>query len=318
MARAGSPCDGQLATSRARPQGDRSAAVVHRSLRAAATGHADAASSRDGHPNISPDGSRLRSPWPPRSTPAPVKRLRAGDLEAPPAGCADVPAQPVDLRARCAAFALALPADAAFSHLTAARLLDLPTPAPWPGPEELLDVMRDRSRNPVIRSGCRVTVDWRAGPSSCGAACGSPPRSTRGATSRGRGRDPTCSLLRTSCFVGPTSTPDELVGAAEARRGRRHAADLLPRPSGPRRAPHPRARAERATRSSRGACPSRSSTSPCSTPTASGSRRATSYGAVHESSASTTATSTAPTGAGGSWSASAVQRSRTRATSTSR
>jgi hypothetical protein len=83
-------------------------------------------------------------------------RLRSPDLEAPTSGVRRRAADPVsDPAAQAASFALALPPDIAFSHLTAARLLDLPTPTPWPGPGELLDVMR-RSRRPRIeRTGCR-------------------------------------------------------------------------------------------------------------------------------------------------------------------
>jgi hypothetical protein len=157
----------------------------------------------------------------------PYKRLRAGDLEVPTRGVRRRAGQPMDLRARCAAFALALPADAAFSHLTAARLLDLPTPAAWPGPEELLDVMRDRSRNPVLRSGCR----------------GHRGLETRSVVVRGGLR--VTSPVDTWCdLAGLWSRPDllaaadlllrrshidarQLVDAADARRGRRHAADLV-------------------------------------------------------------------------------------------
>jgi hypothetical protein len=157
----------------------------------------------------------------------PYKRLRAGDLEVPTRGVRRRAGQPLDLRARCAAFALALPADAAFSHLTAARLLDLPTPATWPGPDELLDVMRERSRNPVVRSGCR----------------GHRGLETRSVVVRGGLR--LTSPADTWCdLAGLWSRPDllaaadvllrrsdldarQLVAAADARRGRRHAADLV-------------------------------------------------------------------------------------------
>ena len=180
--------------------------------------------------------SRLRSPWPLRSTPASRTGGSAGDLEVPDPRRAPTCRAAVDLRARCAAFALALPADSAFSHLTAARLLDLPTPLPWPGPEELLDVMRDRSRNPVIRSGCR---------------------GHRGLESRSvlvRGGLRVTSPADTWCdLAGSWSRPALLAAAdvllrrshidcARARRsrrgaaGRRHArGPLCRRPAGPRR-----------------------------------------------------------------------------------
>lgn len=81
-------------------------------------------------------------------------RLRSGDLTMPTygvrvrAGTADS----VVTRARC--FTLALPADTAFSHLTAARLLGLPAPRPWQ-PAEPLDVMRPTARSRLTRAGVR-------------------------------------------------------------------------------------------------------------------------------------------------------------------
>ncbi len=82
-------------------------------------------------------------------------RLRGRDLVAPTSGVrrlASEEAPDVALHAR--SVALALPDDIAFSHLTAARLLKLPTPGPWPGPEEALDVMRGSRRPRVERAGC--------------------------------------------------------------------------------------------------------------------------------------------------------------------
>lgn len=83
------------------------------------------------------------------------KRLRGRDLIAPTRGlrCSSGPADSVQEHAR--RFSLVLPADCAFSHLTAARLHGLPTPHPWRAVEELLDVMRERSLNRVTRTGCR-------------------------------------------------------------------------------------------------------------------------------------------------------------------
>ncbi|PKW26025.1 hypothetical protein [Phycicoccus duodecadis] len=54
---------------------------------------------------------------------------------------------------RAAAFALALPPDVAFSHLTAARLWGLPLPAPLEEQEEL-DVIRATGRARIERRGC--------------------------------------------------------------------------------------------------------------------------------------------------------------------
>ena len=62
--------------------------------------------------------------------------------------------EPSDTRARAAAFALALPADAAFSHVTAAQLWGLPLPAALERQVEL-DVIRPSNRNRVVRRGCR-------------------------------------------------------------------------------------------------------------------------------------------------------------------
>jgi len=81
-------------------------------------------------------------------------RMRASDLEAPtssvrlPAGAAPT------LARRAHAFALVLPPDTAFSHLTAAHLLGLPTPRPWV-PAEPLDVMRPTDRPRLKRRGVR-------------------------------------------------------------------------------------------------------------------------------------------------------------------
>ncbi|WP_392544777.1 hypothetical protein [Oryzobacter telluris] len=82
-------------------------------------------------------------------------RLRGSDLATPTRGVRRPACDEVDHLAHAQAFAAALPVDSAFSHATAARLHGLPTPAPWSGVAEELDVMRD-SRSPRIqRSGCR-------------------------------------------------------------------------------------------------------------------------------------------------------------------
>ncbi|QIM20312.1 hypothetical protein G7075_02735 [Phycicoccus sp. HDW14] len=62
--------------------------------------------------------------------------------------------RPADLRERARAFALALPEDCAFSHVTAARLWGIPLPAALER-DELLDVMRTSGRGYVERAGCR-------------------------------------------------------------------------------------------------------------------------------------------------------------------
>lgn len=65
--------------------------------------------------------------------------------------------EPVGVAQRAAAFALALPEDAAFSHTTAARLWGLPLPRSLHhGPEDAdaLHVMRATNRSAIERSGC--------------------------------------------------------------------------------------------------------------------------------------------------------------------
>lgn len=59
----------------------------------------------------------------------------------------------VTLAERAAAFARALPGDCAFSHATAARLLDIPLPR-LIEESTILDVMRDSGRTPIRRRGC--------------------------------------------------------------------------------------------------------------------------------------------------------------------
>lgn len=57
------------------------------------------------------------------------------------------------VRERAAAFALALPSDVAFSHVTAARLWDLPLPVHLEEQEDL-DVIRETGRGRIERRGC--------------------------------------------------------------------------------------------------------------------------------------------------------------------
>ena len=61
---------------------------------------------------------------------------------------------PATVHERAAAFALGLPDDAAFSHVSAAQLLGLPLPTALEA-QEVLDVMRPTSRAQVRRDGCR-------------------------------------------------------------------------------------------------------------------------------------------------------------------
>lgn len=61
---------------------------------------------------------------------------------------------PTTVRERATVWSAALPADAAFSHLTAAGLLGIPLPAALEA-DPLLDVMRPSDRTPTRRRGCR-------------------------------------------------------------------------------------------------------------------------------------------------------------------
>jgi hypothetical protein len=79
--------------------------------------------------------------------------LRALGMHAPTRGVR-APAAPADLLARVEAFATGLPDDAAFSHVTAARLLGLPLPAALEADRDL-DVMRGSQHTRIRRRGCR-------------------------------------------------------------------------------------------------------------------------------------------------------------------
>lgn len=81
-------------------------------------------------------------------------RLRSGDLAMPTYGVRTGAGREDSVAARAHCFALGLPDDVAFSHVTAARLLGLPTPRPW-HPTEPLDVMRHTARPRLERAGVR-------------------------------------------------------------------------------------------------------------------------------------------------------------------
>jgi hypothetical protein len=154
------------------------------------------------------------------------KRLRGRDLLAPTRGVRRAGGGPLELSAHARAFALALPVDCAFSHLTAARLLGLPTPRPWRGPNEPLDVMRACGRPRVSRTGCFAHRGLES----------------REVTEVDRLR--VVSALDTWCDIAGLWTPDHLLAAAdvlvrrgfctplellnrsEQRRGRRHVDEL--------------------------------------------------------------------------------------------
>ncbi len=108
-----------------------------------------------------------------------ARRLRASDLQTPFWGVRAPAGRALDLAERCSALALRLPADAAFSHETAARLLGMPLPY-WlessrelvvtvPAPRRAVRAkgVRGHSRtlapvDVVTRSGIRVTRPERA------------------------------------------------------------------------------------------------------------------------------------------------------------
>ena len=104
-------------------------------------------------------------------------RLRNPELEAPTRGvrrAATADPEPAD---HARAFASVLPDDVAFSHVTAARLHALPTPKPWPGADEPLDVMRARHRPPSGARGVARTAVSSPARSRPSTACGSSGRS---------------------------------------------------------------------------------------------------------------------------------------------
>ena len=154
-------------------------------------------------------------------------RLRSSDLEAPTRGVRRPASDELDLVAHASAFAAALPTDAAFSHTTAARLHRLPTPAPWPGSAEALDVMRATRRPRVSRSGCVphrgsetrtvVVVSGLRATSPVDTWC-----DLAGHWAQGDLLAAADVLLRRRHL-----TPQELVAAAAARAGRRGVGDLM-------------------------------------------------------------------------------------------
>jgi hypothetical protein len=99
--------------------------------------------------------------------------LRAHDLRRRelhrPTHSVRTPTAPTDLAERARSFAVALPPEAAFSHVTAARLLRIPVPTEHEA-ATVLDVMTRSDRAPTRRKGCRGhrgvesrTVELRSG-----------------------------------------------------------------------------------------------------------------------------------------------------------
>ncbi|KGN36879.1 hypothetical protein N803_15815 [Knoellia subterranea KCTC 19937] len=83
-----------------------------------------------------------------------AERLRAGDLLVPTSGVRVLRSDEVTFESRARAFAAVLPQPFAFSHLTAARLLDLPAPRIWQ-PDEPLHVMRPKGTPLIVRAGVK-------------------------------------------------------------------------------------------------------------------------------------------------------------------
>ena len=82
-----------------------------------------------------------------------LPELRSRHLHAPTQGVRTA-SVPTTVDERAAAFALGMPADAAFSHVSAAQLLHLPLPSELES-QVLLDVTRPTSMGQVRRAGCR-------------------------------------------------------------------------------------------------------------------------------------------------------------------
>ena len=81
-------------------------------------------------------------------------QLRAAPVHAPTwaVRCLE---EPGSLPARVAAFARGLPDDVAFSHVTAARLWQLPLPSHLEQEDADLDVIRDSAKERIRRRRCR-------------------------------------------------------------------------------------------------------------------------------------------------------------------
>jgi hypothetical protein len=82
-----------------------------------------------------------------------LPELRSTRLHAPTQGVRTA-SVPTTVRERAAAFAVGMPEDAAFSHVSAAQLLRLPLPCGLE-PQVLLDVTRPSCGSQVRRKGCR-------------------------------------------------------------------------------------------------------------------------------------------------------------------
>src|SRR6478752_2516075 len=152
-------------------------------------------------------------------------RLRNPELVSPTRGVRRLATSDVELLAHARSFASALPDDVTFSHLTAARLHQLPTPRPWPGSEEALHVMRDRYRPRVERRGCvhHRGLETRSLVEVHGLRATSPLDTWLDLASHWS--QPQLLAAADVLLRRSITTPDDLRVMAAARVGRRHAHD---------------------------------------------------------------------------------------------
>ncbi len=151
-------------------------------------------------------------------------RLRGRDLVATTSGVRRLASEEAtDLTLHARAVALALPDDIAFSHLTAARLLKLPTPGPGPARRRHSTSGGAHGDPGSGGPGAPTTGPWGPGRSSPERASAWSARSTPGATSLPRGRRPTFSR-RPTCSCGGdgpghrTSSPPRVAVPGPAAR----------------------------------------------------------------------------------------------------
>jgi hypothetical protein len=155
-------------------------------------------------------------------------RLRNPELEAPARGVRRAVAGDREAADHARAFASVLPDDVAFSHVTAARLHALPTPLPWPGAQEPLDVMRARHRPPVRRSGCRTHRGLESRDVTLAHGLRVTSVIDTWCDLAGRWGDADLLAAGDDLLRRGNATPEVLLAAAVARRGRRHVGQLVP------------------------------------------------------------------------------------------
>ncbi|MFL6080941.1 MAG: hypothetical protein ACJ714_13525 [Ornithinibacter sp.] len=155
-------------------------------------------------------------------------RLRNRELESPTRGVRLAAAGDRDPVGHALAFASVLPGDVAFSHLTAARLHGLPTPKPWPGTDELLDVMRVRHRPPVTRAGCRTHRGLESRDITLAHGLRVTSATDTWCDLAGLWSEAHLLAVADDLLRRGIVTQDLLLAAAAARVGRRHAGVLMP------------------------------------------------------------------------------------------